>query len=77
LRGELEGLLAIQNEIDRLKESILFLRNDVNNLADKEAMLRDTEKELKRLRSEYDALMPDVCPLCEQPIKKTKRKRGN
>jgi exonuclease SbcC len=77
LRGELEELLAVQNEIEGLNKSILFLRGDVNNLADKEAMLRATEKELKRLRSEYDALMPDVCPLCEQPIKKTKRKRGN
>jgi DNA repair ATPase RecN len=76
-RPELEKLLVLSSEIEELEEDALFLRDDLNNLKDNQEALSNLEKELEQLQVEYDKEMPDVCPLCEQPIKKKRSRRGN
>jgi exonuclease SbcC len=76
LEGELNKLFEVEMDIEDLEEDILFLSDDLNSLKDAEEELVVLEHQLDEMKTRYDGLMPDVCPLCEQPIKK-KSRRGN
>ncbi len=56
-----------REELDDLKDSI---RKLITNIANTENSLQTDAKELKTLEKEFEDNFPDVCPLCDQPIKK-------
>ncbi len=63
--------------LDKLKFDVLALRSSqtglrqiVDGTNEVIEILSQTEKEREKLQKEFTRLMPDICPLCEQEIKK-------
>jgi len=58
--NELEGLIEIERD----------LNYSMNNLLAHEQKIKRLKKQKKDLENKFNKLMPEVCPLCEQEIKK-------
>lgn len=90
MEGELEKttvLLKFEGELNRLIEllaDVEGLTTDIEDLSEalyQVGALKDMmvvqESSLRQARTVYNANMPDICPLCNQPMPKKKSRRGN
>jgi exonuclease SbcC len=76
LEGELNKLIGLEADVEELEEDIEELSDALYGIDTLQGDIRVFEDNLKLLRGQYDSEMPEICPLCEQPIKK-KSRRGN
>ena len=81
-KSKVEKLLDLSKEIEHIGDDIIFFKNSIDSLNLRKERLSTLKEEITALHEQYDALMPDICPLCDQPIKKKghnhgKRRRTN
>lgn len=67
---EFERLGSLNLGIGKLRANKLQLTALVGSVSEASESLTQTEKEREKLQKEFTRLMPDVCPLCEQEVKK-------
>ena len=61
-------LFNLKLEIKKL-ESIEKLSNDLKQISELKSEIENLKKSIDYLEREYNKLLPDVCPLCNRPIK--------
>jgi len=67
---EFEWLGSLNFGIGKLRANKIGLATLIKSVSEASESLTQTEKECEKLQKEFTRLMPDVCPLCEQEIKK-------
>ena len=67
---EFERLGSLNFGIGKLRANKIELTALIRSVSEASELLAQTEKEREKLQKEFTRLMPDVCPLCEQEIKK-------
>jgi exonuclease SbcC len=77
LEGELNKLIELDSDIEDLEEDIGALTDSLNNIDMLQSDMLINEEKLNHLHEQWDSLMPDICPLCDQPIKKGNNRRKN
>jgi len=76
LKGVDKGLDSVGVYLDKLRElkeledKKLSLEKKVKEYKGLVTGIKEVAELLSKLKKEFDSLMPDVCPLCGQPIKK-------
>ncbi len=64
-----QGILLVEEQ-DKNKQKINTLSEIINNIELKQQAQDTNEKNIQKLKQKYEQLVPDICPLCEQIIKK-------
>jgi exonuclease SbcC len=65
---ELNQLIEQHDEIQKLKLDCDWLKASIESINQATSELKRHQKEEKEAQTEFDRLMPDVCPLCGQEI---------
>jgi len=61
---KLKKLLSLDYNIKETTESFNSILDITEAISDNEEKLEKKEQELKKMQTEFDRLMPDICPLC-------------
>lgn len=56
-------------DLANMKRNRTLLGDTLYNLSTLEQRVKNANKALSKLKSEFEAGFPDICPLCDQPIK--------
>lgn len=67
---ELTSLVQKDAEIQRLNQDIKEVEDILDRIKQLEQKEKDLENFIKIGKEKYNKLMPDICPLCEQSVKK-------
>ena len=69
LEKEVLTILQLYDQKESLNKDISELSELISDISDGEVLLKETEQKLNELEAYYKEVFPDICPLCEQPIK--------
>lgn len=68
LSKSVESLLSLYQQVDSLKQEKSKIDQTINKIIDNQTKLSQLQKEQEQLQLLFKKSMPDVCPLCNQPI---------
>jgi exonuclease SbcC len=68
LEHDIQDAIKESTQVAVIEETIKSLERDLSDLEDINDDHKDKKKLLVRLEEEFDKLMPDTCPLCQQEV---------
>jgi len=74
---EIEKALVLNENIDSLHEQMQQLYLLKERIRDNTASVKAEEMNINELQQQYDKLMPQICPLCGNEVKKTRRNQNH
>lgn len=71
--SSVNSLLVLLNKIEVIEDNISFLENNISKIENILIKIENNNIHITKKQKEFDKLMPDICLLCGQEIKKQKK----
>jgi len=72
--GVYDGFMAQNIALQSLRDEYESLYPLIEHISDLASETANIEGKIAEMQTEFNRKMPDICPLCDQPIKKTMRR---